>query len=87
MTAGIINLRKARKAKARAEAVKTASQNRVKFGRTKAEREQVSAVLKIGRSRLDGAQRANPGDEPREIPGGNDPGPISGPLPGPGKVS
>ena len=81
MTAGIINLRKARKAKARAEAVKTASENRVKFGRTKTEREQVSAVLKIERSRLDGAQRANPGDEPREIPAGNN----ASPLPGPGK--
>ena len=36
--AEIINLRQARKQKARVEAEKTAEQNRISFGRTKAER-------------------------------------------------
>jgi len=35
----IVNLRQFRKQKARAEAEKTAEQNRVSFGRTKAERD------------------------------------------------
>lgn len=34
----VINLNKARKAKARAEALATAAENRVKFGRTKADK-------------------------------------------------
>ena len=63
MTANIINLRKARKAKAKAEAQKTAGENRVQFGRTKAVREQASAILKIDASRLDGARRSNPDDD------------------------
>lgn len=55
--ADIINLRMARKAKARAEADRTATANRAKFGRTKAEKqaaEQESAALA---KRLDGAKR------------------------------
>lgn len=63
MTAHIINLRKARKAKARAEKEKQAAENRVKFGRTKHERETAGAVMKIDTSRLDGARRANPDDD------------------------
>lgn len=39
----IVNLRQFRKQKARAEAEKTAEQNRVSFGRTKAERELTQA--------------------------------------------
>ena len=72
MTADIINLRKARKAKAKAADVKTADENRVKFGRTKAERAQTSSILKIEGSRLDGAKRANP-DEDDDL----DPGSVS----------
>lgn len=38
MAADVINLRQARKAKARVEKEKTAEQNRITFGRTKAEK-------------------------------------------------
>ena len=38
MTSNIINLNKARKAKARLEEEKSAEENRAKFGRTKTER-------------------------------------------------
>ena len=41
--AEIVNLRTARKAKARAEAERQAADNRVKFGRTKAEKQATSA--------------------------------------------
>lgn len=37
--AEIVNLNKARKARARAEAKATAAENRVRFGRTKADRD------------------------------------------------
>lgn len=47
--AEIINLNKARKAKARATAVDKASANRAKFGRTKAEKARDDAV----RARID----------------------------------
>ena len=72
MTADIINLRKARKAKSKAAAGKTAAENRVRFGRTKTERDHVSSVLKIDKSRLDGAKRSNP-DEDEDL----DPGSVS----------
>lgn len=56
--ADIINLRMARKARARAEADRTAAANRAKFGRTKAEKKaakQESAALakRLGGARLD----------------------------------
>ena len=41
--AEIVNLRQFRKQKARAEAGKTAEQNRIEFGRTKAERKLTQA--------------------------------------------
>jgi Domain of unknown function (DUF4169) len=64
MSADIVNLRKARKAKARATKEETAQENRVRFGLTKAERErQQSAKDKIERE-LDGAKRANEGPSP-----------------------
>jgi hypothetical protein len=43
--AEIVNLRMARKAKARAEAEKTAGENRVKFGQTKADKQARKAEL------------------------------------------
>lgn len=73
MTADIINLRKARKDKARAEAQKTASANRIRFGRTKAEREQSAAIVALDRSRLDGAKRPDVIDDSDEL----DPGSVS----------
>ena len=52
--AEIVNLRRARKAKARATDDAKASENRAKFGRTKVERERVETESKLGLSRLDG---------------------------------
>ena len=55
--AEIVNLNKARKAKARAEKEETAAANRAKFGRTKAEKAKVSAEqARIGKT-LDGSKR------------------------------
>ena len=52
-----INLNKARKARAKEEARVQAAENRVKFGRTKAEK--LTAEVKVARTRslLDGAKR------------------------------
>lgn len=53
----IINLRSARKAKAREAAVAKAAQNRTVFGRTKAEKQAADATATaLGRT-LDGARR------------------------------
>lgn len=53
----IVNLNKARKAKARAEAKAGAAENRVRFGRTKAEKAASKAeVAKLDR-RLDQTKR------------------------------
>lgn len=64
MTADIINLRKARKTKARQDAEKRAAENRVVYGRTKAEKLQASAAAEIERVRLDGAKRESARHEP-----------------------
>uniref|UniRef100_A0A9E7ZYG9 DUF4169 family protein n=1 Tax=Bosea sp. NBC_00436 TaxID=2969620 RepID=A0A9E7ZYG9_9HYPH len=52
--AEIINLRQARKQKTRAEAEKTAEQNRVAFGRTKAERKLTEAERDKAARHIDG---------------------------------
>mgnify|MGYP001256821484 CR=1 FL=1 len=52
--AEIINLRKARKARARADAEVVAAENRVVFGLSKAERRQQSAEKTLEQRRLDG---------------------------------
>ena len=53
----IINLRSARKAKARADAAAKAARNRAAFGRTKAEKQAADAeATALGRT-LDGARR------------------------------
>lgn len=54
MSAEIVNLRRARKAKAREEAEAVAADNRVRFGRSKAERETAKARDAVERRRLDG---------------------------------
>ena len=59
MTADIINLRKARKAKEKADKVKQSAGNRVLFGRSKSERTATAALIKLDASRLDGAKREN----------------------------
>lgn len=52
-----INLNKARKAKARQVAQAQAVENRVQFGRTKAEKTKAAAEAKHLTERLDGAKR------------------------------
>ena len=52
--AEIINLRRARKAKARDESTATAEQNRIAFGRTKAERKATQAERGIAERRIEG---------------------------------
>lgn len=55
--AEIVNLRMARKARARADAERTAAQNRAKFGRTKAEKAAERAEAERTARTLDGARR------------------------------
>jgi Domain of unknown function (DUF4169) len=55
--ADIVNLNRARKAKAKIAAGKTAEANRVKFGRSKAEREAEAAATARRDALLDGAKR------------------------------
>jgi hypothetical protein len=52
-----VNLNKARKARAKAEAKVQAAENRAKFGRTKAERALEAARAEKVRKLLDGAKR------------------------------
>ncbi len=53
----IVNLRRARKAKARAVAAAQADANRLAFGRTKAERKATALDTERARRLLDGAKR------------------------------
>ena len=55
--AEIINLRQARKQKARAEKEARAEQNRIAFGRTKAERDQIKAERDLADRQLDSHKR------------------------------
>ena len=57
MSAEIVNLRRARKAKARKEAEATAADNRVRFGRPKVEREVAEKREAIEARRLEGHRR------------------------------
>jgi len=52
----VVNLNQARKAKTRVDKAKTAQNNRIKFGRTKAEKHQDSAEQKAKSSALDGKE-------------------------------
>lgn len=62
MAADIINLRQARKAKARVEKDKTAEQNRITFGRTKAEKQLTKALNEKAERRLDQGKLDRPDD-------------------------
>jgi hypothetical protein len=66
MSAEIVNLRRARKAKAREKAEETAARNRATFGRSKAEREREAAAKALETRRIEGHRRADAGreDEP-----------------------
>ena len=55
--AEIVNLNRARKAKARAAKNDLAAQNRVKFGRAKAEKQAESAVKSLAERKLDSHKR------------------------------
>ena len=57
MSAEIINLRQAKKARARAAKEADAAANRAKFGRTKAERQMSSAESDLEARRLDAHKR------------------------------
>lgn len=72
MSAEIVNLRKARKARDRAEKEKRAEENRVKFGRTKAERELESANKAIDLRRIEAHKRDGEGDEDDDASGKDD---------------
>ncbi|MCD7060946.1 DUF4169 family protein [Pelagibacterium xiamenense] len=62
--AEIVNLRQARKRKARAEKDATAAQNRLMFGRTKAERTLSDAKTALETKRVEQHKRENgPGDK------------------------
>lgn len=63
MTAEIVNLRRARKEKARAAKEQQASANRVSFGRPKHERNRISAERRLQKHRLDAMEREKPSSE------------------------
>jgi|LNFM01.2.fsa_nt_gb hypothetical protein len=63
MSADIVNLRQARKKRARVEREKKAAENRVAFGRPLTERRHSAATRQIQNDKLDGAQRS---DAPQE---------------------
>jgi hypothetical protein len=67
MTAEIVNLRRARKAKARTEKERGAEANRIAFGRTRAEKEATRAERERADRAVD-AHRREPKDrhEPKE---------------------
>lgn len=73
MSAEIVNLRKARKARDRAEKEKRAEENRAKFGRTKAERELESANKAIDLRRIE-AHKRDEDDDASGKDDGNGPG-------------
>lgn len=75
MTAEIINLNKFRKARDKADAEKRAEQNRVRYGRTKAEKDLAASEERAKERILDGAERSSRtvGDDDGEI----DPGSAS----------
>lgn len=63
MADNVINLNQFRKARARAESEKQAEQNRVKFGRTKAEKN-VAKAEKAREDKAHDALRRDPTDKP-----------------------
>jgi hypothetical protein len=63
MSADIVNLRQARKTRARAEREKKATENRSLFGRPLSERRHSAAIRQMQDDKLDGAQRLNAPEE------------------------
>lgn len=68
MAAEIVNLRQARKAKARNEKERQAEQNRLTFGRTKAEKSLTRALNEQTNRRLDQGRIEAPSDNEPEKP-------------------
>lgn len=68
MTAEIINLRQARKRRARAAAAAQAAEKRIRFGRTRGEREQDELSEAKTRRLIDGHHREPGADGPDERP-------------------
>ena len=58
----VINLNKARKRKARADAAAQAAENRVRFGRTREQKQLDAAVTEEARRRLDALKREDGGE-------------------------
>ncbi len=63
MSAEIVNLRQARKSKARSAKEAAAAESRVKFGRSTAEKRLAAAAEDLAARRLDGAKRGEPDDQ------------------------
>jgi hypothetical protein len=68
MTAEIINLRQARKLRARNAAEAQATENRIRFGRTRGEREQDEQSAAKALRRIEGHRREPGVDGPDESP-------------------
>lgn len=62
--ADLLNFNKARKQKARADAVKQAAENRVKFGRTKAQKQRDVLEAETAQRKLDQLRRERDDDTP-----------------------
>ena len=78
MTAEIINLNKFRKARDKAEAEMRAEQNRVRYGRSKAEKERSAGEERAKERSLDGAERTSRrAADDSDGDGGSDPGSAS----------
>jgi hypothetical protein len=60
MTADIVNLRRARKAKVRADKERTAAENRAAFGRSKAEKTKAATERERAIRVLEGHRRKDP---------------------------
>jgi capsule polysaccharide export protein KpsE/RkpR len=60
----VVNLNKVRKLKAREAADKQAAENRVKFGRTKAQKQLDEAETAAAKARLDALKRGHLPDDP-----------------------
>ena len=74
--AEIVNLNRARKAKARADAAARADANRAAFGRTRGEKQAADAETQRRERTLDGARREDqPPVVPDTVPPGHSPTP------------
>ncbi len=62
MTGKVVNLRQARKRRARAEKERRAEENRIRFGRTKAERRLTAAEQEKHVRHVDGHRREGDGE-------------------------